>query len=104
MRCQDTERVIVFASHDPRSIDTEESTTLWYQKCAWFDRPNPFYPIVQRQFFYRQEYWMESKGRPEDRETLTDVFLRLGKEHPEIEDYQPMMHSMTVIGAATEAT
>jgi hypothetical protein len=47
---------------------------------------------------------MESKGRPEDRETLTDVFLRLGKEHPEIEDYQPMMHSMTVIGAATEAT
>ena len=47
---------------------------------------------------------MECKGRPEDRETLNDVLLRLGKEHPEVEDYEALMHSLATIGAATEAT
>ena len=61
-------------------------------------------PIVQRQFFEKQEYWKEAKGRPKDRETLTDVFLEAQKEHPEVKDFQPMMHSMTVIGAGTEST
>jgi hypothetical protein len=77
---------------------------LWFNKRGWFERPNPFFPIVYRQFFERQEHWKEIKNRPAERETLTAIFLKAQKEHPEVEDFQPMMHSAAVVAAATEAT
>lgn len=80
---------------------------LWFNKHGWFDRPNAFWPIVQRQFFERQEYWKEvgnMKTTSGDRPTLTEMFLRAQQEHPEVPDFQPMIHSMSVIGAASEAT
>lgn len=64
-------------------------------------------PIIQRQFFERQEHWKEvgsMKTKSADRPTLTELFLRAQQEHPEVGDFQPYMHSMSIIGAATEAT
>jgi len=37
-----------------------------------------------------------------DRATMTEMFLRAQQEHPEIPEFQPMTHSMELIGAATE--
>ncbi|CZR63115.1 uncharacterized protein PAC_13012 [Phialocephala subalpina] len=80
---------------------------LWCNKHGWFDHPNVFMPIVQRQFFERQEHWKEvgnMKTVAGDRPTLTEMFLKAQQDHPEVQDFQPFMHSMSTIGAATEAT
>lgn len=73
-------------------------------KKDWFNPPNPFFSIVKRQFFERAEYWKEVKGRPGDRVNLTDTFLQAQRDHPEIAEFQPMMHSMSILGAGIEAT
>jgi hypothetical protein len=46
---------------------------------GWFNIRNPLYPIVNRQFTERKQHWEDTKGRPSDRETLSDKFL-LGKK------------------------
>lgn len=64
-------------------------------------------PIVQRQFIERQEHWKEVgslKTKSMNRPTLTELFLKAQQDHPEVPDFQPFMHSMSIIGAATEAT
>jgi hypothetical protein len=76
---------------------------LWLNSKGWFNPPNPFMPIVQRQFFERHEYWKEMKDRPTDRTTLTDILLLIKQDHPEATDYQPLMQSLGVIGAAVES-
>lgn len=64
-------------------------------------------PIIERQFLERHEYWKEVgslKTKSMDKPTLMELFLRTQQEHPEVEDFQPSMHSIAIIGAATEAT
>ncbi|RFU24689.1 hypothetical protein B7463_g11642, partial [Scytalidium lignicola] len=77
---------------------------LWLNKHGWFDPPNPFMPILKHQFFERQEHWKGIKGRPADRDTLNDLFLKTQQEHPEVTDFRPITHSMSVVGAGVEAT
>jgi hypothetical protein len=80
---------------------------IWLNKQGFFNRVNPFLPIVQRQVFERQEYWKEVGGlrtKTMDRPTLTEIFLKAQQEHPEVPEFQPMLHNMSVVGAATEAT
>jgi hypothetical protein len=75
---------------------------LWLNKRGWYNHAVSFTPIIQRQFFERQEYWKEIKGRPEDRSTLTDLFLLAQQEHPEAADFQPLLQSMSAIGGAVD--
>ena len=76
---------------------------LWLNRKGLVQYPNPFEPLVHRQFVERQKFWQDTNGRPSDREMILDVLLRIQKEHPEIPDFQPIMHSFSIIGGASES-
>lgn len=56
-----------------------------------------------RQGFERAAYW-SSKDRLADRDTVNDVLLKTQKEHPEVPEFSPLVHSTSAIGAGVEAT
>jgi hypothetical protein len=78
---------------------------LWFNRRGWFNRlPPTIGGIAYRQFTQRQQYHQENKGRPTPRETLTDNFLKAQEENPDVTEFQPFMHTMSVVGAASEST
>lgn len=78
---------------------------MWFDKQGWIkSAANPYLAIMQRQFFERQDHWKDPlEGRPRDRDTLTDKFIIAQKENPDQKDFVPMMHSLSVMGAAGES-
>ena len=78
---------------------------LWFNRRGWFNRlPPSIGGIAYQQFTNRQQYRRENKGRSGQRETLTDHFLKAQEENPENAEFQPLMHCMSVVGAASEST
>ena len=76
---------------------------LWLNRKGWVRYTNPFEPLVHRQFVERQKFWQDTNGRPSDREMILDVLLRIQKEHPEVQDFQSIMHSFSIIGGSSES-
>lgn len=78
---------------------------FWLNRRGWFNRlPPKIGDIAYGQFTKRQQYYQENKGRSAQQETLTDNSLRAQDEHPDVREFQPFMHSMSVVGAASEST
>lgn len=76
---------------------------LWLNSKGWYQPFNPFLPLFQRQFLERQQFWQDTKGRPSDREMILDMLLRIQKERPEVPDFEPIMHTFSVIVGASES-
>ena len=76
---------------------------LWLNRRGWYQYPNPFGPLIERQFGERQKFWQDTSGRPSDREMILDMFLRAQKEHPEVPDFQPIAHAFGVVGGSSES-
>ncbi|PVH70068.1 cytochrome P450 [Cadophora sp. DSE1049] len=76
---------------------------LWFNKHGWFNRRNPFIPLIQQQFA-KKSGELQEKDRLADRDTMMELFVKTQQKHPENKDFQPFMHSITIIGAGVEAT
>ncbi|KAH7391598.1 cytochrome P450 [Cadophora sp. MPI-SDFR-AT-0126] len=69
---------------------------LWFNKHGWFNRSNPFIPLIQQQFS-KKSGELQEKDRLADRDTMMELFVKTQQEHPENKDFEPFMHSITVI-------
>ncbi len=78
---------------------------LWFNRRGWFNRLPPVIGgIAYQQFTQRQKYYQENKGHSSHWETLTDNFLEAQEENPDVTEFQPFMHSISFVGAASEST
>ena len=76
---------------------------LWAQRKGWFEFPNPFGHLQQRQFVERKQYWQDRKGQFLDKHTLLDSMLKIQQDNPEATDFEPEWHSMSLVGGSNDS-